>query len=187
MELQVALPGFSDIPSWDGSDWGNKKNRASEVRRAEMRKERLEYIARFGDMEDKSLITAMQRKGCASARYNVRCLEVDRWQLAENRREYALRSVADNPGSLRGNTDPYIVLRWTMIRQAAGDLALKRPCDKDCWISDDGPTYGTSCTASFHVCSDDAREFLLSIPEWEEDLLGIEPGTIKRMVEVSEG
>lgn len=134
------------------------------------------FIKKIIKEPEEKILTQLRDSGLVSRSYNLVNLQVDLWCLRKtcySRRIY--------PNRVAENLDPLLRIYFYVILQAVNDLKLGRPCDVNLWELDQPPT-DFICTHHNHICSKEAMNFLMQIPEFHEVELNLSPGSIKSMV-----
>ena len=161
-----------------------------------LRTARLRWLAEHPQVGPQEAMSELRRLGLISRVYGVRHLVIDRWYLDREGRTAGPKKQWSDATSVE---DPYAKLLFAMISSAAEDFMDGRPCDLGLWTGDTAPTNGEVCRIeverdedgcvirrnTVHVCSPDARRFLLEVPSDFLELVNLDRGYLEEMVRVT--
>jgi hypothetical protein len=120
------------------------------------------------------ILDRLRVAGVVSKFYSRQCLLVDVWYLEKRTWKNSIRTIEDQKTYLE-----HLFLQ--IVVQSLFDLQCGRPCDIGIWRKDTPPD-DRSCRKSEHICYRDAQQFLETVNEEEEVIIGLSSGTISSLV-----
>lgn len=108
--------------------------------------------------------------------YTEKCLLVDFW--------YLTKTTTFTPGANRNCPTAMDVEGRTLFQivfQSLLDLKSGRPCDLGIWKKDFSPDFD-NCTYSYHICWNDAEDYLHNLPTEAESYMGLSNGYLNGLI-----
>ena len=140
------------------------------------RSKRIRIIRKIFQNPEEKILGQLRDQALVSENYDYLHLDLDLWYVKRN--QYPGRLF---PHYRCLELDPFLRIFYYTVLQAVIDLRSNRPCDQNLWYYDEPPTE-IICNPTTHVCSQEAREFLIRVDYSEEREINITPGTIRLLI-----
>ena len=122
------------------------------------------------------IIKGLRYQEVVSRYYTEKCLLVDFW--------YLTKSTTFSPGSNRNCPTAMDVEGRALFQiafQSLLDLKSGRPCDLGIWRKDLSPDFD-NCTYTYHICWNDAEDYLRHLPTEAESYMGLSNGYLNGLI-----
>jgi len=133
-----------------------------------------DVVRSWNNVDD--ILKGLRYQEVISRNYSEKCLLVDLW--------YLTKSTKFSPGSDRNCSTSIDIAGRALFQitfQSLLDLKSGRPCDLGIWRKDLSPDFD-NCTYSYHICWNDAEDYLLHLPTEAESYMGLSNGYLSSIV-----